>query len=100
MRIHAHSNIFSKFSVSGDEFYFLHVIADNHPSSSLMAGLDGLGGVDSALIVDASSESGAEQVSKDPQSDQHIPPPCKLVAEITLDCVKSCKALLQRNFQS
>ena len=47
---------------AGDEFYFLYVIAEKHPSSSLMAGLDGLGGVDSALIVDASSEATEDQV--------------------------------------
>ena len=51
-----------EYADAGDEFYFLHVIAENQSSSSLMAGLDGLGGVDSALIVDASSGSGVEQV--------------------------------------
>ena len=35
-----------------------------------MAGLDGLGGVDSALIVDASSESGTEQVTPDLKFDK------------------------------
>lgn len=62
-----HHKLFCCF-LAGDEFYFLHVIAENHPSSSLMAGLDGLGGVDSALIVDASGESGKEQVSTDSNS--------------------------------
>lgn len=60
------SNINSRLKLldlpAGDEFYFLYVIAENHPSSNLMAGLDGLGGVDSALIVDANTESGVEQV--------------------------------------
>lgn len=46
----------------GDEFYFLHVIAEGNASSSMMAGLDGLGGVDSALLVDNSTQSAEDQV--------------------------------------
>ena len=45
----------------GDEFYFLHVIPPENRNSNV-ALMDGLGGVDSALLVDTTAQSAEDQV--------------------------------------
>jgi len=47
----------------GDEFYFLHVIPpENSSKATNVALMDGLGGVDSALLVDTNAASPEDQL--------------------------------------